>query len=296
MSHESSEAAPINSVEAMFDGIVMQERKMGLAIELHSSGYRYISPINGMLLDASDEYKAAMHRRLGRLLNNRPGKERLHYESESFAMNLRSIGPGKKCVRYIAMYVPITEDELCHRGCDKKDHECVRHRKQLSVVFIFDTEPVDLAQTTRTYLSKRRHGRMVFNYELDGDEGFAGRQAHRRTQEVTWDWWCGNNALDLNSVWLYIFDALKSIASETTTVFKRGEPLGLLTRVNLPPALNSQDRHDRLISWRSGVPLSSSPGDNAIFDYETTVALEYVNWPCVHGNTPGSCKVCDDQS
>lgn len=295
MSQESSEAAPINSVDAMFDGIVMQERKIGLAIDLHDP-CPSIASINGWLLDASDEYKAAMHRRLGRLLNNRPGKERLHYESESFAMNLRSLAQGKKCVRYIAMYIPITEDELCHCGCGKKDHECVRHRKLLSMVFTFDTEPVDLAQTTRTYLSKRRHGRVVFNYELDGDEGFAGRQAHRRMQEVGWDWWCGNNALDLNSVWLYMFDALKSIASETTTVFKRGEPLGLLTRVNLPPVLSAQHLRDRLISWRSDVPLSSSPGDNAIFDYETTVALDFPNWPCVHGNTPGSCKVCDDKS
>jgi hypothetical protein len=164
------------------------------------------------------------------------------------------------------------------------------------MVFIFDTELVDLAQTTRTYLSKRRHGRVVFNYELDGDEGFAGVRAHRRAQEVEWDWWSGNNTLDLNAVWIYMFNALKSIANETSTVFQRGGPLGLLTRVNLPPALNAQDLHDRLISWRSRVPLSSSPGDNAISDYETTVAHDFANCPCVHGNTPGSCKACDDKS
>jgi hypothetical protein len=145
ISHETSEAAPINSVDAMFDSIVMQERKTGVAIYLHNSENLSITPINGRLLDASDEYKAAMQRRLARLLNNRPGKERLHWESESFAMNLRSLVTGQKCVRYIPMHTPITEGELCDCGCGKKDHECVRFRKVLSMVFVFDTEPVDLA-------------------------------------------------------------------------------------------------------------------------------------------------------
>lgn len=177
MSHGPSETVPINPIDAMFDSIVTEERKIGLTIDLHSSERPSITPINGRLLDASCEYKAAMQRRLARLLNNCPGRESLHWESESFAMNLRFLVTGEKCVRYISMHVPITEGELCDCGCGKKDHECVRFRKELRMVFVFDTEPVDLARTTRTYQSKRRRGRLVFNDELEGDEGPAGVRA-----------------------------------------------------------------------------------------------------------------------
>lgn len=218
MSHETSEAAPINSVDAMFDSIVFQERKIGLAIKLCSLGRPSITPINGVLLDASGEYKAAMQRRLARLLDNRPGKERLHWESESLAMNIRTLETGEKSVRYVAMHVPITEDDTCDCACGQRDHACVRFRKELSMAFIFDDERIDLAQT-KTYQSKQSRGRVFLNRELHGAEGYAWLRAHWRMQEIEWDW-SGQNTLDLNDVWLHIFNALIPMAAETSKIFR----------------------------------------------------------------------------
>jgi hypothetical protein len=145
MSNELHTEAPINSNDAMFDDIVTQERKIGFSINLCSLENPTVKPVNGMLLQDSEEYKTAMDRRIARLLTNLPGKERLLWESESFAINMQTTETGTKSVRYIAMYVPITEDKLCDCGCGKKDYECLRFRKELSMVFIFDFGPIDLA-------------------------------------------------------------------------------------------------------------------------------------------------------
>ena len=211
-----STTAAVNSADAMFDGIVTEERKIGLMIDLHSMENPTIRPINGRLLQASDEYKTAMQRRLARLLSNGPGKERLHWESESFIMNVRNTEAGTKNVRYIAMYVPITEDVLCDCWCGKRDYECVSFRKELSMVFIFDHEPIDLAQT-KTYLSKQENGRVILDHEIDGAAGFAWLRAHCRTQEVDLTW-SGANVLDLNAVWLHILETLITIAAETSKI------------------------------------------------------------------------------
>ena len=294
MSHEPSTTALVNPTDAIFDHIVIEERKIGLTIDLCSSKRPTILPINGSLLEASHEYKAAMQRRLARLLNNRPGKEWLHWESESFAMNLRTTETGAKNVRYIAMYVPITEGELCDCGCGKRDHECVKFRKELSMVFIFDDELIDLAQT-RTYQSKQSNGRLILNHELDGADGFAWLRAHCRAQEVKWDW-SGQHTLDLNDVWLHIFNALIPIAAETSDLYRErriARAARKLTRINLPPALTAQDLHDRLVSWRSRVSLSPRLGDDVAADFEAMVALDRANWPCVHGQPFGNCENCD---
>ncbi|GAB7327015.1 hypothetical protein MBLNU13_g10957t1 [Cladosporium sp. NU13] len=198
--------APINPTDAMFDGVVTEERKTGLMIDLHHLEKPSITPINGRLLQASDRYNKAMQRRLARLLSNGPDKERLHWESESFAMNVRTTEAGTKSVPYIAMYVPITEDEKCGCWCGKRDYECVRFRKELSMVFIFDREPIDLAQT-KTYQSKQEHGRVILNHELDGAGSFVWLRAHCRMQEIEWTW-SGANVLDLNAMWLHIHEAL----------------------------------------------------------------------------------------
>jgi hypothetical protein len=68
-----SNTAPTNSTDAMFDGIVTEERKIGLTIDLHHFENPSIQPINGRLLQASDQYKKAMQRCLARLLSNGPG-------------------------------------------------------------------------------------------------------------------------------------------------------------------------------------------------------------------------------
>jgi hypothetical protein len=211
-----SSTAPINSADAMFDGIVTEERKIGLTIDLHHLKKPSITPINGRLLQASDQYKKAMQRRLARLLSNGPSKERLHWESESFAMNIRTTEAGTKNVRYIAMYVPITEDELCDCWCGKRDYECVMWRKELSMVFIFDHEHIDLAQT-KTHLSKQDNGRMVLNHELDGAGGFAWMRAHCRMQGIDWTW-SGANVLDLSAVWLHVHESLIQIVAETSRI------------------------------------------------------------------------------
>lgn len=294
MSHGPSTTALINPTDAMFDHIVIEERKIGLTIDLYSSKRPTILPINRNLLEASGEYKAAMQRRLARLLNNHPSKERLHWESESFAMNLRATEIGTKNVRYIAMYVPVTEGELCDCGCGKRDYECVRFRKELSVAFVFDREPIDLAQT-RTYESKQSNGRVMLNHKLDGADDFAWLRAHCRVQEVEWNW-SGQNTLDLNDMWLHTFNALIPIAAETSNLYRErriARAARMLTRINLPPALTAQDLHDRLVSWRSRVPLSSSLGDDFVADVEAMVALDRANWPCVHGYTFGNCDNCD---
>jgi hypothetical protein len=290
----SSQTGPINPTDAMFDHIVIEERKIGLTIDLSSSKRPTILPINGSLLEASHEYKAAMQRRLARLLNNRPSKERLHWDSESFAMNLRTTETGSKNVRYIAMYVPITEGELCDCGCGKRDHECVRFRKELSMVFIFDREPIDLAQT-KTYQSKQSNGRVILNDELDGADGFAWLRAHCKTQEVEWKW-SGQHTLDLNVVWLHIFNALIPIAAETSDLYRErriARAARKLTRINLPPALTAEDLHDRLVSWRLSSPLSSSLGEGVVADFEPMVALDRAGWPCGHGHAFGNCGNCD---
>ena len=208
-----SVTAPIDSTDAMFDHLVTEERKIGLTIDLHHLEKPLITPINGRLLRANDQYEKAMQRRLARLLSNGPGKERLHWESESFAMNIRTTEAGTKNVRYIAMYVPITEDEMCECWCGRRDYECVRFRKELSMVFIFDRAPIDLAYT-KTYLSKRENERVILNHELDGAAGFAWLRANCTMREIGWAW-SGANVLDLSAVWLHVHEALIPIAART---------------------------------------------------------------------------------
>lgn len=200
----------------MFDSIVTEERKIGLMIDLHSVENPTIRPINGRLLQASDEYKTAMQRRLARLLSNGPGKERFHWESESFIMNVRTTEAGTKNVRYIAVYVPITKDVLCDCWCGKRDYECVSFRKELSMVFIFDREPIDVAQT-ETYLSMQENGRVILDHEIDGAAGFAWLRAHCKMQEID-STWSGANVLDVNAVWLHILETLIPIAAETSKI------------------------------------------------------------------------------
>ena len=55
-----SSTTPTNSTDAMFGGIVTEERKIGLTIDLHHFENPSIRPINGRLLQASDQYKKAM--------------------------------------------------------------------------------------------------------------------------------------------------------------------------------------------------------------------------------------------
>ena len=215
MSTNMNTNAPINPIEEMFDGFVARERKIGLAVDLYTCYYPQLSPtVDGNPLEGSMEYHTAMQRRLARLLNNRLGKDRLHWESASFAMDMRTTGTGTKNVRSIAMHVPITEDRICRCECGQRDHECVSFRNELTVVFAFDLEPTGPAKFDGYRSTQGRDGRVVLNRCISDDDCYAWLRAYERTQEIDWTW-CGQNALDLHALWLHAFDSLVSIATET---------------------------------------------------------------------------------
>ena len=283
-----STTAPINTTDAMFDRIVTAERKIGLTIDLHHSENPSIKPINGRLLQASDQYKKAMQRRLARLFSDRPGRERLHWESESFAMNVRTTEAGTKNVRYIAMYIPITENELCDCWCGRRDYECVRFRKELSMVFIFDHQPIDLAQT-KTYLSKQENGRVVLNHELDGAGGFAWLRAHCLIQEINWTW-SGANVLDLNAVWLHVHEALIPIFAETSRICQEKRRAARTQAAEAPPARRTTRGPLPRVVSQDRIVATQALIDDSTFDR------------CVHGHRVAfvngvivGCEDCRDR-
>jgi len=106
-SHAEKAPNMTDPVDVLFDGIVAEERNIGLMIDLCSFDHPIV---NGNLYDGSDGYDAAMHRRLVKLLNNGQSGEKIHWESESFAMYTCRAPCGAKNVRCITMHVPITAD------------------------------------------------------------------------------------------------------------------------------------------------------------------------------------------
>lgn len=301
--------APISSNDAMFDGIVTQERNIGLMIDLCSFEEPRIKPIvSSTILHDSNEYSTAMERRLTRLLNNHSDKERLHWESESFHMGFRTTETGTKNVCYVDMRVPITEDQTCDCGRNEPDHECLMLRKELSVLFIFDLEPTDSANKN-AYRSEQRRDRMILDHELSSEDGFAWLRAHWKTMQTDWTSH-GQDALDLNALWLHIFDALIPIAAETArfhqerrrlracAVAARAARLArrMARRLILLPALTDRELLDRVLSWRYSVPLSSPPAEDAVVAAEAMDAFDFPSYPCINGYYPGSCDFCDGDS
>ncbi|KAM0710787.1 hypothetical protein Q7P35_001525 [Cladosporium inversicolor] len=303
MPTEHHTEAPINSTDAMFDGIVTQERKIGLMIDLGSFEDPRIKPIVGStILHGSDEYSTAMERRLSRILNNHPGKERLHWESGSLAMGLRTTETGTKNVRYVEMSVPITGDQTCDCGCGEPDYECLTCRKTLSVLYVFDLEPTALAQQS-SYRSEERRGRVILNHELSSEDAFACLRAHWKTMQTDWTW-RSQNDLDLGALWLRILAALILIVFETIQFHQERRRLRaraarlarrLARRLVLLPALTDRELLDRVLSWRSCIPLSSPPADDAVVAAEAMEAFDSPSYPCINGYYPGSCDVCDDE-
>jgi hypothetical protein len=208
----------VDPVDALFDGIVAEERNIGLMIDVCSFDHPTVRRmVNGNLYDGSDGYNAAMHRRLTKLLNNGQSGEKLHWESESFAMYTCRAPCGAKNVRCITMHVPITADSRCDYGCEEKDYECAMHAKELSVVFIFDFGSEDKGHAKAdVYRSERKQsGRVVLLDKIvTPDDGLAVIRAQWRAQKIDWTWF-GQDDLDLNAVWLHAYRSLLSIATET---------------------------------------------------------------------------------
>lgn len=284
--------APINSTDAMFDGIVTHERKIGLMIDLGSFEDPRIKPIVGStILHGSDEYSTAMERRLARLLNNHPGKERLHWESGSLAMGLRTTETGTKNVRYVDISVPITEDQACDCGCGEPDYECLMSRKSLNVIYVFDLEPTTLTQQN-SYHSEERLGRVILNHELSSEDAFACLRAHWKAMQTDWTW-RGQNDLDLGALWLQILAVLILIVFETIQFHQERRGLRdraaaaqaarlarrMARRAVLLPALTDRELIDRVLIWRSRIPLSSPPSDDAVVAAVAMEAFEFPSYP-----------------
>ena len=210
---------PIDSVDGLFDGIVEQERQIGIMVDLCSFDQIMVKPlVNGKFYEASDEYDAAMYRRFARLLNNEPSRDRLHWHSENFSMFTRRTSIGTKSVRCMVIIIPITAAATCDCGCGERDFECVMYRKELTVVCIFDLtprdEPLEPPARADVHHSRQARGRSILNHNVTNDDSYAMIRARWRAEEVDWIW-AGQNDLDLNALWLHVYDSFISIAADT---------------------------------------------------------------------------------
>lgn len=203
-------------------------------------------------------------------------------------MNVRTTEGGTKNVRYIAMYVPITEDELCDCWCGKRDFECVMFRKELSMGFIFDREPIDLAQT-RTHPSKQENGRLIPNHGIDGAAGFAWLRAHCRMKGIAWTW-SGANVLELGAVWLHVHEALIPIVAETSRICQEKRRAARVQAAEAQSARRTTHRPVSRVASHERLAAVQALIDDATFDicpHEIRVAF-------IDGRIFG-CEDCEDR-